>query len=140
MMADLPVPVGPTKSKGTEPSVRLTKTSRKNFCRAVSVVGMIKSLTCTGAHSLEVHHTDSYCIDLYVISALEVINHTICQRWHFLLPCTLAPAGMVAPLSTRSSQLLQTPPTFWKKKSKTVPLSGNRLFCRGKARREGENR
>lgn len=43
VIADFPVPVGPTKSKGTLCS---TYVLRKNTCLAVSVVGMISSDTC----------------------------------------------------------------------------------------------
>jgi hypothetical protein len=41
-MADFPVPVGPTKRSGL---LWETYVSRKNFCRTVSTVGMIKSFT-----------------------------------------------------------------------------------------------
>lgn len=43
VIADFPVPVGPTKSKGTLCS---TYVLRKNTCLAVSIVGMISSDTC----------------------------------------------------------------------------------------------
>lgn len=43
VIADFPVPVGPTKSKGT---LCPTYVLRKNICLAVSIVGMISSDTC----------------------------------------------------------------------------------------------
>jgi len=43
VIADFPVPVGPTKSKGILCS---TYVFRKNICLAVSIVGMISSDTC----------------------------------------------------------------------------------------------
>lgn len=42
VMADFPVPVGPTKSRGISWVIYV---SRKNRCRHVSTVGMIRSLT-----------------------------------------------------------------------------------------------
>lgn len=43
VMADLPVPVGPTNSTGISWSRYVFK---KNDCRAVSTVGMMSSETC----------------------------------------------------------------------------------------------